>query len=206
MALGEKEKKQLLGLAAFAAVVAVVAFWMYWRAPRVAEAGEMRVRVDSLQARVDSAKRDLASGTVEQLRQRVREYEASLRVMRQLVPTGAEVPSLIDDVNARAKRRGVDIGDFAPQAVEPGTPFETHRYQFAVLGHYDEIGEFLSDVASLSRIMVPYEITVNRANETVAQTFQDTSGALLQVNFKLRTFVKPGAAAAPADSVPGGGN
>jgi type IV pilus assembly protein PilO len=205
MALGEKEKKQLLGLAVFAAGVAIVAFWMYWRAPRVARAQEMRLRIDSLQARVDSAKRDLASGTVEQLRERVREYEASLRVMRRLVPTGAEVPSLIDDVNARAKRRRVHVGDFSPQAVEPGTPFETHRYQFAVLGHYDEIGEFLSDVASLSRIMVPYDVTLNRANETVAQTFQDTTGALLRVDFKLRTFVKP-ASAAPADSVPGGGS
>jgi type IV pilus assembly protein PilO len=201
MALGEKEKRQLLGLAGVAAVVAIVLFWMYWRAPKVAEAGEMRRRTDSLQARVDSARRDLASGTVEQLRQRVREYEASLRVMRQLVPTGAEVPSLIDDVNARAKRRGVEIGDFAPQAVEVGIPFETHRYQFSVIGHFDEIGEFLSDVASLSRIMVPYDVNVAPADLTLAQTFGDTTGALLSVSFKLRTFVKP---VAPADTARGG--
>ena len=202
MAFGEKEKKQLLGIAIVVAVGVGVLFWMYWRGPRVEEAQRIAVRVDSLQARVDSARRDLASGTVEALRQRVRDYEGSLRLMRQLVPTGAEVPSLIDDVNARAKRRGVQIGNFAPQAVEPGSPFETHRYDFSVVGHYDEIGEFLSDVASLSRIMVPYDVTVNRANESVAQTYGDTTGALLVVNFKLRTFVKP---SAPADSVPGGG-
>ncbi|HXV85146.1 MAG TPA: type 4a pilus biogenesis protein PilO [Gemmatimonadales bacterium] len=200
MALGEKEKKQLLAIAIVAAVGVGVLFWMYWRAPRVAEAAAMRVRIDSLQARVDSARKDLASGTVEALRRRVREYEGSLRLMRQLVPTGAEVPSLIDDVNARAKRRGVQIGNFAPQAVEPGNPFETHRYDFSVVGHYDEVGEFLSDVASLSRIMVPYDVAVNRANETVAQTYGDTTGALLVVNFKLRTFVKP----AGMDSVVGG--
>lgn len=191
MALGEKERKQLLGLAIGAALAAIVGFWMYWRAPRVAEAGEMRVRIDSLQTRVDSAVKDLESGTVESLRQRVRDFEASLGLMRQLVPTGAEVPSLIDDVNARAKRRGVEIGDFAPQAVEPGSPFETHRYQFSVVGHYDEVGEFLSDVASLSRIMVPYDVSVNRANQVVQDTYSDTTGALLLVNFKLRTFVKP---------------
>lgn len=201
MALGAKEKKQLLAIAIVGAIGAGVLFWMYWRAPRVAEAAGMQVRIDSLQARVDSAKKDLASGTVESLRQRVRDYEGSLRLMRQLVPTGAEVPSLIDDVNARAKRRGVEIGDFAPQAVESGSPFETHRYQFSVVGHYDEVGEFLSDVASLARIMVPYEVSVNRANESVAQTYGDTTGALLVVNFKLRTFVKP---AAPDSAQRGG--
>src|SRR3990172_972991 len=195
MALGEKERKQLLTVAIVVAVGLGVLFWMYWRAPRVAQGRETRARIDSLQARVDSARRDLAAGTVEQLRLRVADYEGSLRLMRQLVPTGAEVPSLIDDVNARAKRRGVEIGDFAPQAVEPGNPFETHRYQFAVVGHYDEVGEFLSDVASLSRIIVPYDVSVNRASESVQQTYGDSTAALLHVNFKLRTFVKPGAAA-----------
>jgi type IV pilus assembly protein PilO len=170
----------------------------------VTEGREIRVRIDSLQARVDSARKDLASGTVETLRRRVRDFEASLRLMRQLVPTGAEVPSLIDDVNARAKRRGVEISDFSPQAAEPGAPFETHRYQFAILGHFDEIGEFLSDVASLSRIMVPYDLNVSRASDQSAQTYGDTTGAMLSVNFKLRTFVKP--AGAPADTVTGGGH
>ena len=114
MALDAKQRQQLLGVAIFLAIVAVVAFWMYWRAPRETQVTSMRVSIDSLQARVDSARRDLASGTVEVLRQRVRNFEASLRLMRTLVPTGAEVPSLIDDVTARARRRGVEIAELTP--------------------------------------------------------------------------------------------
>ncbi|MBI2402875.1 MAG: type 4a pilus biogenesis protein PilO [Gemmatimonadetes bacterium] len=200
MALDAKQRQQLLGFAIFVAVVAVVAFWMYWRAPKVAEMAGMRIRIDSLQARVDSARRDLASGTVEALRRRVRDFEASLGVMRTLVPTGAEVPSLIDDVSARAKRRGVEIAEITPMSPDPGRPFETHRYRFSVIGHYDEIGEFLADVASLRRIMVPLEVAVTRASQTAANTYRDTTGALAQATFQLRTFVKPGA----ADTVGGG--
>ncbi|MBI2536578.1 MAG: type 4a pilus biogenesis protein PilO [Gemmatimonadetes bacterium] len=200
MALDAKQRQQLLGFAIFLAVVAVVAFWMYWRAPKVAEMAGMRIRIDSLQARVDSARRDLASGTVEALRRRVRDFEASLGVMRTLVPTGAEVPSLIDDVSARAKRRGVEIAEITPMSPDPGRPFETHRYRFSVIGHYDEIGEFLADVASLRRIMVPLEVAVTRASQTAANTYRDTTGALAQATFQLRTFVKPGA----ADTVGGG--
>ncbi|MBI2073196.1 MAG: type 4a pilus biogenesis protein PilO [Gemmatimonadetes bacterium] len=200
MALDAKQRQQLLGFAIFLAVVAVVAFWMYWRAPKVAEMAGMRIRIDSLQARVDSARRDLASGTVEALRRRVRDFEASLGVMRTLVPTGAEVPSLIDDVSARAKRRGVEIAEITPMSPGPGRPFETHRYRFSVIGHYDEIGEFLADVASLRRIMVPLEVAVTRASQTAANTYRDTTGALAQATFQLRTFVKPGA----ADTVGGG--
>ncbi|MBI3082688.1 MAG: type 4a pilus biogenesis protein PilO, partial [Gemmatimonadetes bacterium] len=70
----------------------------------------------------------------------------------------------------------------------------------SVIGHYDEIGEFLADVASLRRIMVPLEVAVTRASQTAANTYRDTTGALAQATFQLRTFVKPGA----ADTVGGG--
>lgn len=201
MALGAKERQQLLIIAIVLAVGGAVLFWMYWRAPRVAELASMRVRLDSLQEQVDSAKKDLAAGTVEALRQRVRDYEGSLRLMRTLVPTGAEVPSLIDDVSSRAKRRNVEIAEITPMSPEPGKPFETHQYRFAVVGHYDEVAEFLSDVASLRRIMVPFDVSVTRASQTAVKTYSDTTGALTQATFRLRTFVKPSAA---ADSAAGG--
>lgn len=199
--MGPKERQQILGFAIFLAGAGAAAFWMYWRSPKEAELASIRLRADSLRARVDSARKDLAQGTVEALRQRVRDYEASLRLMRTLVPTGAEVPSLIDDVSARAKRRGVEIAEITPLNPEPGSPFETHRYRFAVIGHYDEIGEFLSDVASLRRIMVPFDVSITRASQTAVTTYADSSGALTQASFQLRTFVKSGA---PADTSGGG--
>jgi type IV pilus assembly protein PilO len=196
-----KQRQQLLGFVIFLAVVVAVAFWMYWRAPKETELAGTRAKLDSLQVRVDSAKQDLAKGTVEALRQRVRDYEGSLRLMRTLVPTGAEVPSLLDDVSARAKRRQVEIAEVTPLSPEPGRPFETHKYRMAVVAHYDELGEFLSDIASLRRIMVPYDLSVTRANAQAIKTYSDSSGALAQATFQLRTFVKPAAA---ADSAAGG--
>jgi len=105
MAMDPKQRQQVLGLAIFLAVVAVVAFWMYWRTPKTVEVAGLRVKIDSLQARVDSARRDLASGTVEALRQRVRDYEASLGIMRTLVPTGASAvqPKVPNDVLTTAR-------------------------------------------------------------------------------------------------------
>lgn len=202
MAMDARQRQLLLGVAIVVALLGAVAFWMYWRTPQEAELTRMRVRVDSLQARVDSAKRDLAAGTVEALRQRVRDFESSLTLMRTLVPTGAEVPSLIDDVSARAKRRGVEIAEITPLSPEPGHPFDTHKYRFAVIGHYDDVGEFLADVAALRRIMVPFDVSVTRASETAAKTYADTTHALTQARFQLRTFVKPVGAA--ADSAGGG--
>src|SRR2546426_2983413 len=62
------------------------AFWSYWAKPTGAEIAATRTTIDSLQAIIDRAKQDLASGTVEDLRRKVEEYTALLSVMRRLVP------------------------------------------------------------------------------------------------------------------------
>jgi type IV pilus assembly protein PilO len=200
MALTVKERQQLYGLAIFLAIVGAAAFWMYWRTPKEAELAALQVKFDSLQTRVDAAKKDLASGTVEALRRRVREYEANVRLMRQLVPSGAEVPSLIDDVSARAKRRGVEIAEITPLPAEPGQPFQTYKYRLGVVGHYDDVAEFLSDVASLRRIMVPYDVAIGLASQAAAKAYNDSTGSLTQTTFQLRTFVKQ---LTPADTAAG---
>lgn len=145
-----------------------------------------------LQAQTDSAKRELAKGTVEDLRRRIENHRASLGLLRRLVPERNEVPNLLDDMSTRAKIRGVNLSEVVPLPVEPGPiPFDTHKYNVSVIGRYDEIGEFLSDVASLQRIIVPIDVTLAPANQQAARALADTSGALLQARFQIRTFVKP---------------
>src|SRR5204863_474911 len=140
------------------------------------------------------AKADLASGTVEDLRRKVEEYTALLSVMRRLVPEKNEVPALIDDISTKAKVRGVTIGRIEPQAVEAGPPFDTYRYRLEIIGHYDQLGEFLSDIASLPRIIVPQDVVLKAAAGQAQKLLADTLGALLEAQFAIRTFVK---AAAP---------
>lgn len=191
MALSQKDRQQVLVIAIILAVGAGAGFWYLWRAPKVEQISGLELEVDSLHTVVDSARRDLASGTVESLRQRITGYEASLSLMRRLVPLENEVPRLIDDIASRATLRGVQIQEINPQSVDAAGMFNVHRYRVSVVGHYDEISEFLADIASLPRIMVPYDLTLGIAPLTAQVTYGDTTGALLQGQFQLRTFVKP---------------
>src|SRR5206468_3275352 len=136
------------------------------------------IEADRLQVIVDAAKRDLASGTVEDLRRRVEEYQGSLELMRRLVPERNEVPTLIDDITTRAKVRGVTLGKFSPLSPEPGSPFDTYRYRLEVYGHYDQIREYIADIASLPRIVVPEEVNLSAATPAAQKLLGDTLGAL----------------------------
>src|SRR5881398_1891241 len=168
-------------------------FWTYWVQPTNANIAATRAEADSLQTIVDRAKQDLASGTVDDLRRKVEEYQALLSVMRRLVPEKNEVPALIDDISTKSKVRGVTIGRFEPLAVESGSPFDTYRYRLEILGHYDQLGEFLSDIASLPRIIVPQDVLLKPAQQQAQKILSDTIGSLLEAQFLIRTFVKSAA-------------
>jgi type IV pilus assembly protein PilO len=203
MAMTAGERQRALILVIVVVIAGGAGFWVYWRGPRVEEQRVLQAQIDSLSARVENARRDLASGTVESIRQSVQDYEAMLDRMTLLVPTGNEVTTLIDEISARAKRNGVEIAEFNPLAVEIGQSFDIYRYRWTVFGHYNQIGVLMSDIAGLSRIMVPYDVELTHADDAQRAAYADTTQSLLRAQFFLRTFVKP---QAPADEGGEGGD
>jgi type IV pilus assembly protein PilO len=192
MALGipTDQRGQIMALLVLVALAGGYFFWTKFHAPDVQRISVANTESDSLERIVAAAKADLANGSLEDLRRRVEEYQGSLELMRRLVPERNEVPTLIDDISTKAKVRGVTIGKIQPMNPEPGSPFDTYRYRLEVYGHYDQIGEYLSDVASLPRIVVPEDVTLAQASPAAQKLLADTTGALLLAEFSIRTFVK----------------
>lgn len=157
---------------------------------RMERVDSMRDTLATLRAQIDTAKRDLASGSVEDVRKRTEAYRASLNILRTLVPEQNEVADLLDDILIRAKVRGLNTSGFVPQAPRPGPdPFDTYVFQMSVIGHYHQVGEFLTDVASLRRIIVPGEVAIVAASPEQARALGDTT-AMLEARFTVRTFTK----------------
>ena len=162
----------------------------------------MKDTLATLESEIDSARKELAKGTADDLRKKLDGHRASLALLRRLVPATNEVPNLLDDISTRAKFRGVNFAQVVPLPVEPGpAPFDTYRYTMSVLGRYDQIGEFLADVASLQRIIVPQDIQVAAAQVNAAKALNDTSGALLEAKFQVRTYVKSAATEGEASGI-----
>jgi type IV pilus assembly protein PilO len=183
----------LAGLTGYIAYTGTVidALGMSGLVAREERVAAVRDTIGQLQAATDSAKRELARGTVEDLRKRLDTYRGSLSLLRRLVPERNEVPNLLDDISSRGRIRGVTLSQVVPLPVEPGpAPFNTYKYNMSVIGRYDQIGQFLADVASLQRIIVPYDLMLDQANMTAAKALGDTTGALLEAKFQVRTFVK----------------
>jgi len=151
----------------------------------------VRDTISRFEAATDSAKKELARGSVADVRKRLESYRSNLLLLRRLVPERNEVPNLLDDISTRSKIRGVTLSQVVPQPVTAGpSPFDTYTYQMSVMGRYDQIGQFLADVASLQRIIVPYNLSIAAANSAAAKALGDSTGALLEARFQVRTYVK----------------
>jgi type IV pilus assembly protein PilO len=209
--LPQDQRSQVMLLIIVASIAGGYFGWTRVNSPRLTQATSTQTEIDSLSNIVRKAKADLASGSVESMRRALENYRAALGLMRRLVPEQNEVPSLLEDISNRAKVRGVQLGSFQPMPPEPGpalvlnyhdqadtaktkTPpkpaFDIYRYRLQVYGHYDQVGEFLADVASLPRIMVPQGLALQPATQQTQKLVGDTLGALLEANFDLRTYVK----------------
>ncbi len=198
MAIGDNLSKRdqgLIGVAILAIGAAALYWYLAW-SPRQAELATLEARVDSLDAINQKAKAQLARGTVEQLRKEAKQYRDNLELMRNLVPTGNEVPALLEQISTAAKRVGLDINAVEPQPVVEGQEFDTYRYRLRVTGTYHQIGELLASIGSLTRIVAPVNLQLTPGNLAPGQRLAPGGAAIASV-IEIQTYVARSAPPAP---------
>lgn len=205
--LPKNQRDQVMVLLVIVAVALIGLYYSYVYSPKADVLGDLQAHVDSLDVNNQRAKAELAKGNVEDLRAEAAKLQANLEVMRQLVPTSNEVPSLLEQVSTAARRVGLDLASVQPQPVIEGDQFDTYRYQVAVIGDYHALGEFLANVGSLTRIVAPVNFALSPLGNSAAVSQRKKgskdNNSVLDSRFELQTYVAKTAAPRPA---PAGGS
>jgi type IV pilus assembly protein PilO len=149
----------MLGLIVASLGLGYVFFTYLWQ-PRDEELTATQARVDSLVVMNQRAKSELAQGRTQEVKAEAQRYAADLEVMRRLVPTGNEVPALLEQVSTAARRVGLDIADVQPLPLLTGDQYDAYKYRLSVRGSFHEIGVLLANVGSLQRIVAPINLTL----------------------------------------------
>jgi type IV pilus assembly protein PilO len=184
------KREQTWAAAGVIAVIALIGYWYFVYKPKGLELAATQIHVDSLDKKNQQAKADIATGSLQKLRAQSAEYEQSLKVMRQLVPRSNEVPALLEDISTAARRVGLDLATVEPMPVLAGEQFDTYRYKLAVIGGYHPVGQFLSNVGSLNRIIAPVTMAIKlhpAAGKTKARVKKGES--VIDTEFQVQTYV-----------------
>ena len=165
--------------------------------PKRDELTERQARVDSLLVINQRAKSELAQGKTAALKAEAEKFAGDLEVMRRLVPTGNEVPALLEQVSTAARRVGLDISDVQPLPVLAGDQYDAYKYRMSVRGGYHQVGDFLGNVGSLQRIVAPINLSLAPQSVDPRARKQDRQ-QIVAARFEIQTYVARTAPSGPA--------
>lgn len=189
--LPKNQRDQAMVLVTIVAVVLAALYWNYVWSPTDQGLAQLAARIDTLEARNNAAREDMAKGTVAQLQAEAEQLARDLEVMRQLVPTSNELPLLLDQVSTAARRENLEISAVEPLPVIEGELFDTYRYKLAVTGGFHSLGEFMTNVGSLTRIVAPINLTLAptaNKNASVVKLLPPNTAAI-DSRFEIQTYV-----------------
>jgi len=192
MAIGANLSKRDQILVSIAVLMAGLAgaYTYFMFLPKKAELEIIQQHVEALDKKNQSAKADLANGSVAKLKAQAAEYEASLKTLQTLVPKANEVPALLENVSTAARRVGLDLASVEPMPVLQGEQFDTYRYKVSVKGGYHALAGFLTNVGSLNRIVAPVALDVKQQSPQDRKKARPKDGeSTLDTDFQIQTYI-----------------
>ena len=177
----------ILGVAVLA-IAGAALYWNYVYSPKNLTLDTTRSHIEKLDASNQRAKALVARGSVAQLQEEAKRLQSNLDLMRTLIPTGNEVPALLAQILGAARRVGLEFTDFAPSATVQGESFDTFRFRMSMQGNFNQIGELLSAIGSLRRVIVPANVSLVASNSQAARTSR-ADVKVLTATFDIQTYV-----------------
>ena len=148
--------KLLLGVLVVVAFL-VVGWFAFYKEQKESLDTKQR-QEETLKAEFDKKAKKAASLPV--LKKELVELEESFAVLVKQLPTDAEIPNLIQELNQAGSNNSLQMSSTKPLPAQKDGPVEILPYSISTKGSYDQFTKFAKDVGSLSRIVVLNTVNV----------------------------------------------
>lgn len=175
-------------------LLALYPFYSFWYSGQREEVDGMQARLETLEANNRRAQVVAARGGGD-LEELTALFERHVAALEELIPAAEEVAGLLDDISERARRSGVEQNRFNPEPSEQGQFYNKTSYEMAVVGEYHDVARFLTEIASLPRIVTPVELDLTLFDQV--DVYPELESPVL-ASFRIETYVLPEQTAAPA--------
>ena len=101
--------------------------------------------------------------SLDALRKQMADVELRFAELLRQLPTDKEVPGLLEDISAIGKNSGLDIDSIALQPERKAQFYVELPINIQVRGTYHQMGEFVSGVAAIKRIVTLHDYSIRPA-------------------------------------------
>jgi type IV pilus assembly protein PilO len=184
--LPQDPQKKKLVLAGQLPILIAIGYYYFDHTKRAEEAAGLQENIERLEVS-NAGMRQIVSRYGADFQQRLAVYQAHVDQLEDLIPRREDVPVLISQITARAQDLGVDLAALNPSAEEAGEFYSKQSYELHVLGDYHSIGEYMSALGSLPRIVKASEFKVN----TDQPATEPGQSPKLRAMFRIETYIVP---------------
>jgi type IV pilus assembly protein PilO len=189
--LPQDPQKQKLVFIGLLPILLAFGYYYFYHTKRATEAATLQDNVDRLEVS-NAGMRQIVSRYGPEFHQRLAVYQAHVGQLEELIPRREDVPVLISQITARAQEIGVELAGLNPAVEEAGTFYSRQSYEIQVLGSYHSIGEYLTAIASLPRIVRSSEVKLSVHTDAT----EPGESPRLRAVFRIETFIVPDPGAA----------
>lgn len=191
----DPQQRQKVLLCALMVLGGLYVGYTYGYAPKSAEAAAVQEHVEALKLQNSTARATSQGEGTATVERKLRLFRDQLKAVEGLIPSSEELPDLLDAISAEAQRTGVEVTLIQPVGATEENYYVRRVYDVAVAGRYHAIGEFLTRVGSLPRVITPIDLTL--VNPRASDEAEDAKESpRLEARFSLETYVVP----TPADA------
>ena len=120
----------------------------------------LRAEADQLALQTTFENKQRKAVNYDAYKAQLEQIEQSFGTMLRQLPGETEIPSLIVDISQTGLAAGLQEKLFVPQAEIPKEFYAEKPIQIRLTGSYHEIGNFVSGIAALPRIVTLHNITI----------------------------------------------
>jgi type IV pilus assembly protein PilO len=186
-----------LGVVALVLVVAsgFAFYYLAWSAERpTLEAA----RAEEQQLLTTLEQKAKKAANLEAYEAQLKEMEQSFGAMLRQLPNKTEVPSLLVDISQKGLEAGLEQKLFQPSTPVQHDFYEEVPIKIRLTGGFHAIGNFVSGVASLPRIVTLHDINISTQQQSGRQSQPGTDNLTLEVTAKTYRYLEDDEQAANA--------
>ena len=132
----------------------------------------LRAAADEIELKTTFENKQTKAANYDKYKEQLSQIEQSFGTMLRQLPGETEIPSLIVDISQTGLAAGLQEKLFIPQAEIPKDFYAEKPIKIRLTGSYHEIGNFVSGIAALPRIVTLHNINITLEN---AESFDNLS-------------------------------
>ncbi|WP_018863062.1 type 4a pilus biogenesis protein PilO [Thioalkalivibrio sp. ARh3] len=131
--------------------------------------GEQRTELERAenreqQLRAEFEEKQQRAANLEAYEEQLEEMERMFASLLELLPSSAEIPSLLVDISQTGLQAGLEIELFEPRGENRRDFYAEVPIRLRVRGDYEELAEFVSGTSALPRVVTMHDMHIRRGD------------------------------------------